>query len=69
MESKFDDLVRNLSPEMLEELRRAVAGESGLRKQAASIQLESIHPRMSDDEREQAAAEIARVLRGEDAHA
>jgi hypothetical protein len=69
MESKFDDLVRSLTPEMLEELRRAVSSEAGQRRQQTAIQLEQIHPRMTDGEREQAAAEIARVLSGAETHA
>jgi hypothetical protein len=69
MESKFDDLVRSLTPEMLGELRRAVTTETGQRRQQTAIQLEHIHPRMSEEERDQAAAEIARVLSGADYYA
>ncbi len=69
MDSKFDDLVRGLTPEMLEELRRAVVSETGQRHQQSAIQLEQIHPRMTDEQREQAAAEIARVLSGADLYA
>ena len=69
MNSKFDDLVRSLTPETLEELRRSVAEEVGGRRQEAAIQIESIHARMSEEQREQALREIARVLRGEDANA
>ncbi len=69
MDSKFDDLVRSLTPQMLEELRRAVVSEAGQRYQQSAIPLEQIHPRMSDEHREQAAAEIARVLSGADLYA
>ncbi len=69
MNSKFDDLVRSLTPETLEELRRSVAEELGGRREQSAIQIENIHAKMSDDEREQAMREIGRVLRGEDAHA
>jgi len=69
MNSKFDDLVHSLAPETLEQLRQAVAAEVGGRRQESAIQIENIHARMTDAERQQAMQEIARVLRGEDAHA
>ena len=69
MNSKFDELVRSLAPETLEELRRSVAEEMGGRRQQSSIQLENIHASMSAEDREQALREIARVLRGEDPNA
>jgi hypothetical protein len=65
MNSKFDDLVRSLDPQTLEELRRSVATELGGRREETAIQIEHIHPKMSADAREQAALEIGRVLRGE----
>ena len=65
MNSKFDDLVRSLDPQTLEELRRSVATELGGRREESAIQIEHIHPKMSADAKEQAALEIGRVLRGE----
>jgi len=65
MNSKFDDLVRSLDPQTLEELRRSVASELGGRRDETAIQIEQIHPKMSAEERDQAAREIGRVLRGE----
>ncbi len=65
MNSKFDDLVRSLDPQTLEELRRSVAAELGGRHEAAAIQIEQIHPKMSVEAREDAAREITRVLRGD----
>jgi hypothetical protein len=69
MNSKFDDLVRSLEAGTLEELGRAVASEIGGRRQQTSIRLEDIHPKMSADQKDEAARQIARVLRGEDPHA
>jgi DNA-directed RNA polymerase subunit F len=65
MNSKFDDLVRSLDPQTLEELKRSVVAELGGRREETAIQIEHIHPKMSADAREEAAREIARVLRGE----
>jgi hypothetical protein len=65
MNSKFDDLVRSLDPQTLEELRRSVASELGGRREQSAMQLEHIHPKMSAEAREEAAREIGRVLRGE----
>ena len=65
MNAKFDDLVRSLDPQTLEELRRSVATELDGRHEEAAIQLEQIHPKMSAEAREDAAREIARVLRGD----
>lgn len=65
MNSKFDDLVRSLDPQTLEELRRSVATELGGRHEETAIQIEQIHPKMSAEAREDAAREIARVLRGD----
>ena len=69
MNSKFDDLVRSLDPQTLEELRRSVAAELGGRREETAIQIEHIHPKMSLEAREEAAREIHRVLRGEDLNA
>jgi hypothetical protein len=68
MNSKFDDLVKNLEGETLEELRRAVASEIGGRRQT-DIRLEDIHPKMSATDKDRAARQIARLLRREDPHA
>ena len=68
MNTKFDDLVRSLDPAALEELRRSVAAELGGRREQTAIQMEHIHPKMTAEAREEAAREIARVLRGEDIH-
>lgn len=68
MNTKFDDLVRSLDAAALEELRRSVAAEVGGRREQTAIQMEHIHPKMTAEAREEAAREIARVLRGEDAH-
>jgi len=65
MNSKFDDLVRGLDAQTLEELRRSVAAELGGRHEETAIQIEQIHPRMTVEAREDAAREIARVLRGD----
>ena len=64
MNSKFDDLVRSLDPQTLEELRRSVETELGGRREETAIQIEQIHPKMSAEAREEAAREIGRVLRG-----
>ena len=69
MNSKFDDLVRSLDPQTLEELRRSVASELGGRREESAIQIEHIHPKMSVEAREEAAREIGRVLRGEGVNA
>lgn len=68
MNTKFDDLVRSLDPTALEELRRSVAAELGGRREQTAIQMEHIHPKMTAEAREEAAREIARVLREGDAH-
>lgn len=69
MNSQFDDLVRSLEADTLEELRRAVVSEIGGRRQETALRLEDIHPKMSTDQKDEAARQIARVLRGEDPHA
>ncbi len=65
MEAKLEELVRNLNGQALEELKKSVLTEIGNRREQTAIQLEHIHPRMSEADKEQAAQEIARVLRGE----
>ncbi len=44
MNSKFDDLVRSLDPQTLEELKRSVVAELGGRREETAIQIEQIHP-------------------------
>ena len=61
--TKFKTLVREMDEPSLEQLFRQVAAEIEQRRQKTAIQLKDIHPRMSVDEREQAAIDIARVLR------
>jgi hypothetical protein len=64
--SKFTELVESLDREGLDELRRSVAAEVGERRQKSAIQMEHIHPGMSEEQKDAAAQEIARVLRGEE---
>lgn len=64
--SKFKELVEGLDREGLDELRRSVAAEVGERRQMSAIQMEHIHPGMSDEKKDAAFKEIARVLRGEE---
>ena len=64
--SKFKDLVESLDREGLDELRRSVAAEVGERRQKSAIQMEHIHPGMSEEQKDRAVQEIARVLRGEE---
>jgi len=61
--SKFKTLVRELDEVTLEQLGRQVAAEMEQRRQKTAIRVNDIHPRMSPDEKAQAAQEIARVLR------
>ncbi len=61
--TKFQTLVREMDQSTLDELHRQVAAEMEQRRQKAAIQLKDIHPRMLPEEKEQAALEIARVLR------
>ncbi len=63
--SKFQELVESLDREGLDELRRSVASEVDERRQKNAIQMQHIHPGMSEEQRERAVQEIARVLRGE----
>lgn len=69
MQKQFDDLVRSLEPAALEELRRSVAAEVGLRREQSAIQMEQIHPKMTVADREEVAREIARVLKSEEHNA
>jgi len=69
MNSKFDDLVKSLEGETLEELRRAVASEIGGRRRQTDIRLEDIHPKMSAADKDRVARQIARLLRREEPHA
>jgi hypothetical protein len=64
--SKFKELVEGLDREGLDELRQQVAAEVGERRQQSAIQMEHIHPGMSDEKKDAAFKEIARVLRGEE---
>jgi hypothetical protein len=64
--SKFTALVEGLDREGLDELRKSVAAEVGERRQKNAIQMEHIHPGMSEEKKDAAAKEIARVLRGEE---
>jgi hypothetical protein len=64
--SKFKELVESLDREGLDELRRSVAAEVGERRQQSAIQMEHIRPGMSEDQKDAAVKEIARVLRGEE---
>jgi hypothetical protein len=66
MPTKFEELVRAMEPAALEELRRSVAAELGERRQHTGLQIENIHPRMSEEEKNRALQEIARVLRGDE---
>jgi len=65
MRERFDVLVRDLAAEQLEELRQCVATEMGGRRQKLGLKFVDIHPLMTSEERERAAQDIARVLRGE----
>lgn len=64
--SKFKELVESLDREGLAELRRSVAEEMGERRQRSAIHLEHIRPGMSEEQKDAAVKEIARVLRGEE---
>jgi hypothetical protein len=65
--AKFEALVKNLDQGALEELGRSVAAEIGERGLngggGARMKIGDIHPGMSAQEKEQAAQEIARVLK------
>ncbi len=66
MKAKFKTLVHELDRDALEELGRSVASEMEGRRRQSAIKLEHIHPRMSAEEKERAAREIARVIEGGD---
>ena len=66
MRTKFEALVSDLNKETLEELRRSVASEIDGRRQKTAIKVEDIHPAMTAAEKERAAQEITRVLRGQE---
>jgi hypothetical protein len=55
--------VHELDEDTLNELRAEVAAEMEQRRLKSAIQMKDIHPRMSAEEKAQAALEIARVLR------
>ena len=62
MREQFDVLVKDLAEDQLEELRECVTGEIGGRRKKTSVRIEDIHPRMTGEERERAARDIARIL-------
>jgi len=64
--SKFKELVEGLDREGLDELHRSVTAEVGERRQKNAIKMQHIHPGMSEEQKDRAAKEIARVLRGEE---
>ena len=64
--SKFKELVESLDREGLDELRQSVAAEVSERRQKNAIQMQHIHPGMSEEQKDRAAREIARVLQGEE---
>jgi hypothetical protein len=64
MTAKFEALVKNLDQNALEELGRSVAAEMGERNGESRMKINEIHPGMSATKKEQAAEEIARVLKG-----
>jgi hypothetical protein len=61
--NKFEKLVSELDEDMLDELHTQVAAEMEQRRLKTAIHIKDIHPRMSADEKAQAARDIARVLR------
>jgi hypothetical protein len=70
MDAKFDALVKNLDHSALEALKRSLAseieargGQDGTGADINAIHLHAIRPGMSAADKEQAAQEIARVLR------
>jgi hypothetical protein len=58
--------VESLDHEGLDELRRSVAAEVTERRQNDAIHMEHIRPGMSEQQKNAAFQEIARVLRGEE---
>lgn len=67
MKEKFKALVREMDRDTLEALRRSVAREVEARRRKTAIQMGDIHPLMTAEQKQAAAEEIGRVLRGEDA--
>jgi hypothetical protein len=63
--SKFQELVESLDREGLDELKQSVAAEVSERRQKNAIRMEHIHPGMSEEKKDAALQEIARVLRGD----
>ena len=61
--SKFKELVESLDREGLDELRRSITAEVSERRQQNAIQMEHIRPGMSEEQKDAAVKEIARVLR------
>jgi hypothetical protein len=63
--ANFKALVHDLDKVALEELGRVVASELS-RQSKGTFEIDRIHPRMSEAEKERAAQEIANVLRGQE---
>lgn len=66
LDAQFGVLVRDLDQDMLRALERVVARERNARDRLAGIGFEDIHPNMSAAAKDEAARQIARVLRGEE---
>ena len=66
LDNAFDKLVEDLDDAALAGLSRAVQRVTSHRSEQTALQLEDIHPKMTDADRVRASAEIARVLRGEE---
>jgi hypothetical protein len=66
MDAAFDKLVRELDDQALAGLGKALTRETSERRLHTPVQMEDIHPRMPEEMKKQALAEIARVLRGEE---
>ena len=66
LDGAFDKLVEDLDDNALAGLSRAVARVASQRRERTAVQLEDIHPKMSDEDRRRAHADIARVLRGKE---
>lgn len=64
-DNAFDTLVHDLDDAALAGLSQAVAREAGQRAHD-KLQLEDIHPNMTEAEKLRATAHIARILRGEE---
>jgi hypothetical protein len=63
MNRKLQAFVRDLDQTSLEELRQSIDLEMEGREQKTSFKIDDIHPHMTASEKEQAASEIARVLK------